>query len=119
MRPKPIITEKPWGHEELLVNGPYVVKKLHVNKGHKLSLQYHEVKHETLIVLSGNVWLWYGDDRRSLNGIRLHPGFVEVITPGTVHRIEAEEDSIILECSTTELDDVVRLHDDYGRAGTK
>jgi len=107
---------KPWGCEVVYAFDSYVVKKLYIDKDHKLSLQYHEKKHETLVLLEGNVWLWSGPDRQNLNGIRMHPGHVHVIEPGTVHRMEAEEDSIILECSTTELDDVVRLHDDYGRA---
>ena len=117
---RPTTIDKPWGHEEIFVNGPYVVKKLHINTGHRLSLQYHEVKHETLICFSGKVMLRLGvegnKDPALACRFMLHPGFVEVIEPNTVHQLTALEDSIILECSTMELDDVVRLQDDYGRA---
>lgn len=119
LRPK--VIEKPWGHEEIFeVNPNYVVKKLFVNAGHRLSMQYHEVKHETLIALEGRVWLRLGEpgkkESRIVSAIQLHPGHVEVIEACTVHQIEARTDSIILECSTPELKDVVRLKDDYGRA---
>ena len=106
---------KPWGHEEIVEqNEHYVVKKLFINAGHRLSLQYHERKHETLILHKGKVWLKYTsvhpkEAAKRLNAIMMHPGFVEVIVPGTTHQIEAREDSIIIECSTTELDDVVNF----------
>ena len=106
------ITEKPWGREELLVSAPYVVKRLIVNEGHRISLQYHEKKHETWYVLEGFGIMLIGD--KMLNYV---PGDMEVIEPGTVHRVTAVAgQTVLLEVSTTELDDVVRLEDDYGRA---
>ena len=106
------ITEKPWGREELLVSAPYVAKRITVNEGHRISLQYHENKHETWYVLEGFGIMLIGDKR--LNYVS---GDMEVIPPGTVHRITAVKGrTVLLEVSTTELDDVVRLEDDYGRA---
>ena len=111
----PVVTEKPWGSELLLRNTPtYVVKILRVRAGCRLSLQYHEVKRETLLLGSGRALLeiHLGDQviQHSLDEA------VEV-APGTAHRVVALEDSEIVEVSTTELDDVVRLEDDYGRKG--
>jgi len=111
----PIHVDKPWGSEIIYSFDSYIVKKLIINKRHKLSLQYHEVKHETLILLKGIARLWRGAFKQEMNVTVMLPGEIHVIEPYAIHRIEAMEDSIILECSTTELDDVVRLQDDYGR----
>ncbi len=103
-------TNKPWGKEELLeINDNYVVKRLTMNKGHQCSLQYHENKHETIYVLKGNLHLRIGEDWKILQ-----PGDFLAIPPKVIHRMKAvEEDSVYLESSTIELDDVVRLEDDY------
>lgn len=106
--------EKPWGSEIIIeTNESYTVKKLFMKTGHKCSLQYHEKKHETIYVLSGVMKLWVG------GGVEykiLTEGETFVIEPKTVHRMEAVKDCCYLESSTSELDDVVRLQDEYGRA---
>jgi mannose-6-phosphate isomerase-like protein (cupin superfamily) len=112
------VVAKPWGHEVLWAKTErYVGKILHVNRGHALSLQYHERKEETLRVLSGVLELEVGPDRTSLRTVRLGPGEGWHLPPGTVHRMTAVEDTDVLEVSTPELDDVVRLEDRYGRIG--
>jgi mannose-6-phosphate isomerase len=112
---KPVRVEKPWGYELIWARTDrYVGKTLHVRKGHALSLQYHRTKDETVHLLSGRLELQTGDgadlDRRVLR-----PGESFHITPGLRHRMTALEDSDVLEASTPELDDVVRLEDRYGR----
>lgn len=108
--------EKPWGHELIWAHTErYVGKVLHVKAGHALSLQYHEAKDETIHVLSGRLRFLVGRDRESLREAELVEGQSFHITPGTVHRMEALTDVDILEVSTPELEDVVRLDDRYGR----
>lgn len=106
------VIEKPWGRELILEkNDKYVVKKLEVNPGQRLSLQYHEKKHETMYVL-------YGDGSIHLDGKvkLLLSEDVVVIPPGVEHRLHAGPRGLaILETSTPELDDVVRIEDDYNR----
>lgn len=112
--------EKPWGYEIIWAHTEqYVGKILHIEAGHALSVQYHEVKDETVYLLSGELRYWVqrpGEDR--LEDQRLRPGDAFRITPGTVHYMEAVTDCDVLEASTPHLDDVVRLQDRYGRAGT-
>jgi len=113
--------DKPWGYELWWARTErYVGKILHVNKGHSLSLQYHNVKDETIMVQSGVLLLETGavNQTSDLRQLTMKPGDVFHITPGTVHRMNALEDCDIAEVSTPELDDVVRLEDRYGRAGT-
>jgi len=111
--------EKPWGHEIWwAATDQYVGKILHVNKGHRLSLQFHEHKDETSYVLSGRLILVQGENEHNLTERTVSVGDVWRNTPGTIHTIEALEDSDVLEASTPHLDDVVRLRDDYGREGT-
>jgi mannose-6-phosphate isomerase-like protein (cupin superfamily) len=108
------IVPKPWGEERWLVcTDRYAAKLLIVREGKRLSLQYHERKHETQYLQSGR--LRYTLDGRELI---IEPGTTIVLAPGTVHRMEALEDACIFEVSTPELDDVVRIEDDYGRQGT-
>jgi mannose-6-phosphate isomerase-like protein (cupin superfamily) len=109
--------EKPWGHEVhfALVDGKYCGKALHVNEGHALSLQYHEHKEETVSVQSGRLLFEVGAADGDLESFELLPGESVHIRPGTRHRMTALIDTIVLEASTTELDDVVRLEDRYGR----
>jgi mannose-6-phosphate isomerase len=105
-------TDKPWGHEELLIRGSYVLKRLYVRGGQRLSLQYHEHKVETLVVTSGQAEIL-------LDGVvcRYGPGEIVHVPAGVTHRIGAGAGDVeLLEASTPELDDVVRVEDDYGRS---
>jgi mannose-6-phosphate isomerase len=113
--------DKPWGYEIWWARTErYVGKILHVNKGESLSLQYHNVKDETIMIQSGLLLFQTrpAGEEGELRGVEMKPGDVFHITPGTLHRMTALEDCDILEVSTPELDDVVRLEDRYGRAGT-
>lgn len=113
---KPRRVEKPWGHELIWAETDrYVGKILHVKAGHALSLQYHERKDETIHLLSGTMRFHAGPSADALSEIELPEGQSYRITPGTVHRMEAVTDIDILEASTPDLDDVVRLEDRYGR----
>lgn len=106
---------KPWGYELIWAHsGRYVGKILHVNQGHSLSLQYHEMKEETLYVVEGELTLTieYEGDRREMP---LRKGEAFHIPPRLIHRMYAVVDTDVAEVSTTELDDVVRLEDRYGR----
>ncbi len=107
---------KPWGKEEIWAETPrYVGKFLHIKAQRRLSRQYHEVKDETITVLSGVLHLEIGAGD-SITHSRLFPGDSFHITPGTVHRFCAESfDTVLVEVSTPELEDVVRIEDDYAR----
>ena len=112
------VIKKPWGYELIWAHTDrYVGKVLHITKGESLSYQYHRVKDETIRLLSGIM-----DMDLETNGtetkIRLKPGDCLHIVPGMKHRMTAVEDCDVLEVSTPELDDVVRLEDRYGRAGS-
>jgi mannose-6-phosphate isomerase-like protein (cupin superfamily) len=111
-------TEKPWGFELLLAHTPgYAGKVIFVKKGHRLSLQYHEEKDETMYVSDGKAMLeTEGNDGRMSSAV-LTTGQCIQIPPGTRHRLKAIEDTTIFEVSTPELEDVVRVEDDYGRVG--
>jgi mannose-6-phosphate isomerase len=104
------VIKKPWGQEELIeVNNNYVVKRLTMNKGHQCSLQYHEEKHETIYVVEGDLHVRIGDDWKVFS-----PGEFVALPPKILHRMKAVDmDAIYLESSTPELDDVIRLEDDY------
>ena len=109
--------EKPWGHELIWAyTERYVGKILHINAGEALSLQYHEVKDETLHVLHGVMHFYVGKEGEELRRVELKEGESFRVTPGTRHRMEAVTDCDLLEASTPELDDVVRLEDRYARA---
>jgi len=112
--------EKPWGYELWWARTDrYVGKLLHVKKGESLSLQYHRVKDETILLQSGKLLLeTRAQTEEALANRVMEPGDTFHITPGTVHRMTGIEDCDILEVSTPELEDVVRLEDRYGRAGT-
>lgn len=113
------VVDKPWGHEEIFAQTPsYVGKILFIRRGEALSLQYHEVKEETLRVLDGTLDLVVGPNSDELETISLSSGDVFHLVPGTVHRMAATSDCRLLEVSTNHLDDVVRLEDRYGRQGT-
>ena len=109
---------KPWGHETIWAHtDTYVGKILHINAGEALSVQYHNVKDETVFLLSGDLIyrIWENDQPRDV-GLEIGQAFR--ITPNTIHQMEARTDCDVLEVSTPHLDDVVRLQDKYGREGT-
>ena len=113
------VVDKPWGTELWwAVTDRYVGKILHIKQGEALSLQYHRVKDETIMVLTGKLKLEYFADGEEPQSKVLEPREPFHITPGMRHRMVALADTDVLEVSTTELDDVVRLEDRYGRAGT-
>jgi mannose-6-phosphate isomerase-like protein (cupin superfamily) len=139
---------KPWGHETIWAKTDrYVGKILHIKAGHALSVQYHNRKDETVFLLSGVLKYWVqasGSGQRAggsgpsphrtagtgetpvaarsaipeMRDVNLQVGDSFRITPGTIHYMEAVTDCDVLEVSTPELDDVVRLKDRYGREGT-
>ncbi len=112
--------EKPWGHEIwYALTERYAGKILHVEAGHRLSLQFHEEKDESCYLLSGRLLLIQGESADALSERIVAAGDVWRNSPGVVHTIEAIESADVLEVSTPELDDVVRLSDHYGRAGTR
>ena len=107
---------KPWGKEEILANtGKYVMKRITINPGSRMSLQYHEIKEETIYVIEGVLINWKTEEMQ--DHFTLMPGETYHVKPGVVHRFGSPNEmrTVIIECSTTELDDVVRLADDYDR----
>ena len=105
--------DKPWGHEVIWAETKnYVGKILHINKGHRLSLQYHELKEETVYVLEGTLVVWAGENET----VAVAQGKTWHNPPGRIHRFGAlDTDVVLLEVSTPHLDDVIRLEDDYKR----
>jgi mannose-6-phosphate isomerase len=113
---EPRRVEKPWGHEIWWAHtDEYAGKILVVDAGHQLSLQLHREKDETSYLLSGRLRLTRGATAEELEVKEIEAGHAWRVEPGTVHSIEALEDSVVLEVSTPQLDDVVRLQDRYGR----
>jgi mannose-6-phosphate isomerase len=112
--------EKPWGHEVIWAHTDrYVGKTLFVKAGESLSLQFHKVKDEAWYILSGRAEVELGaPGERVLDKEVVGPGAAFHFPPGTVHRVKALDDTTILEVSTPDLDDIVRLEDSYGREGT-
>ena len=111
----PYRVEKPWGYELIWARTDrYVGKILHIEPGHCLSLQYHNQKDETLYVLRGEIVfrVKVGEELREMP---MREGDGYHVTPHTVHQMEAVTPADLLEASTPELDDVVRLQDRYGR----
>ena len=107
---------KPWGYEILWAStGKYVGKILHINAGHKLSLQHHNVKDETIYLQEGRMRFFLDEKNTGLHVMELVPGDSVRVLPGQIHRMEALETCTVFEVSTPELDDVVRHEDDYGR----
>lgn len=113
-------TDKPWGYELLWSHtDDYAGKIIHINAGHRLSLQYHEQKRESVLVVSGTLLLTLGQGSEQI--VRHLPvGESTDIPVGQIHRFEAPAsgDVEVIEVSTNHLDDVVRLEDDYSREGT-
>ena len=111
--------KKPWGSELIWARtDSYIGKMLNIDAGQRLSLQYHEYKTETILVAAGRLLLHFGPSADDIETRELEVGDRFHVPPGMVHRFEAIEDTKLIEVSTPELDDVVRLVDDYGREGT-
>jgi quercetin dioxygenase-like cupin family protein len=111
--------EKPWGYElHWAITDRYVGKLIHINAGHALSLQYHNLKDETVFLQSGKL-LYEIDVNGALQQIEMKPGEAIHVSPTTIHRMTAIEDCDVFEVSTPELNDVVRLEDRYGREDKK
>jgi mannose-6-phosphate isomerase len=109
--------DKPWGYELLYaLTDRYCGKVIFIRGGEELSLQFHREKDETLYVQSGRVEFEIGDPGKPVDREVVGPGSAFHLQPGTVHRLRALEDTVVLEVSTPELDDIVRLEDRYGRA---
>lgn len=108
--------EKPWGYELIWAKTKdYVGKLLHIQQGHKLSLQYHREKEETIFLQSGKMNFIFENDAGELKEVLLNPGDAHHIPTGRKHRMVAIEDCDVFEVSTPQLQDVVRLEDGYGR----
>lgn len=112
--------EKPWGSEDILhTDENYTVKRLFMKKDHCCSLQYHERKIETIYVLEGVLRIYQRDrkypDCNDLFQLLYNPGETVTFYPGEIHRMEGFTDVTYLECSTSEMDDVIRVEDKYGR----
>lgn len=115
---KVVTVPKPWGHEIIWAHTDrYVGKILHIKAGHALSVQYHNRKDETVYLLRGRI-AYRVQEGAELRDVGLEVGGAFRITPGTIHQMEAITDCDVLEASTPDLDDVVRLTDRYGREGT-
>jgi mannose-6-phosphate isomerase-like protein (cupin superfamily) len=116
-RVEPRRVEKPWGWELIWAEAEqYVGKLLFIRAGHSLSLQYHVDKDESWLVHEGRATLELGEVGGELDRVEIAAGDAFRYRPGTVHRVTALEDTLIVEVSTPHLDDVVRLEDRYGRA---
>ncbi|WP_167476391.1 cupin domain-containing protein [Nocardia arthritidis] len=110
---------KHWGEERWLVTegAPFGFKVIHLTAGHRTSLQYHRRKEEANLILRGSGTLYYAPSPdEPLLQRPLVVGEIVHVRPGTVHRIEADTDITLVEVSTPELDDVIRLADDQNRA---
>ena len=111
--------EKPWGWELVWAETEhYVGKLLFVRAGEALSLQYHERKDESWLVREGRARLELGEVGGELEAVEIEAGDAFRFPPGTVHRVTTLEDTLVVEVSTPQLDDVVRVEDRYGREGT-
>ena len=111
--------EKPWGHELIwALTDKYCGKVLVIETGRRLSLQKHEIKDESILVLSGRLRLHLEDESGQVRQEELGPGESRHVATGRIHRYESIERCELIEVSTPELDDVVRIEDDFGRKGT-
>ena len=116
---EPEKVEKPWGYELIwALTDRYCGKLLFIRAGEQLSLQFHRVKDEAWLVYEGRAEVELAPAGEAISVTEVvAPGAAFHFQPGTVHRVRALEDTTIVEVSTPELDDVVRLDDRYGRAG--
>ena len=113
------LVKKPWGWENrFAITDRYLGKVIHIDRGEMLSLQYHNQKDETILITRGVMHLELEEDSGSMRTHRLTPGMSRRIRPGRRHRMIAIEECEFFEVSSPEIDDVVRLEDKYGRAGT-
>ncbi len=111
--------DKPWGHELIWTHTDrYVGKLIVIEAGRRLSLQKHVYKDESVLVISGRMILHLEDDQGTVVPIELGPGDHRRVPTGRIHRFEAIDRTELVEVSTPELDDVIRLQDDFGREGT-
>lgn len=111
--------EKPWGSELIWTRTDrYVGKLISINAGARLSLQLHHEKDESIFIVDGTLNLHLENDAGEVEQIRMGPGDSQRVANGKIHRFEAITDVRLIEVSTPELDDIVRLEDDYGREGT-
>lgn len=109
---------KPWGREIWFAHTKhYAGKILEIKKGHRYSLQYHEKKQETQYLLKGKMEFTYGKHIKNLKKTIISEGEKIDVIPKTIHRAKALQDCVVCEVSTAELDDVVKIEDDYGRSG--
>ena len=107
---------KPWGKEEWIAyNEFYALKLITLNGGHRTSLHYHTHKHETYYISSGRILSWLENDKGKIDKKEMGAGSIVVIAPPKAHRVEAIEDTTLIEVSTPHLDDVIRVEDDFGR----
>jgi len=110
------VITKPWGSETIIeINKKYLLKKLYMKKNHRCSLQFHNFKKETIFVLKGKLKITTGSKKKELQSKIYIKGQFITIKPKVIHRMEAITDSLYLEASTPELNDVVRIIDDYKR----
>lgn len=111
------IVEKPWGHEEIWAETEdYVAKRMCINPGTRMSLQYHQKKEETVFVLSGTLRVWSSESDSDYEDLK--PGEIYHVSPHQVHRFGAPSgkyNTLIMEVSTPYLEDVIRLADDFSR----
>lgn len=113
------LVPKPWGSEQIWAETEnYVGKTISIDAGQRLSLQYHEEKDESILVSKGRLRLHTGEEADRIETRILEEGESAHIPPGLIHRFEAIDDTVLIEVSTPQLTDVVRLEDDYGREGT-
>jgi len=111
--------EKPWGHELIWAHTDrYVGKVIVIEAGRRLSLQRHVIKDESIFVISGHLRLTLEDETGTIGVVELGPGDDHHVPTGRIHRFEAVDRTELMEISTPELDDVIRLEDDFGREGT-
>lgn len=111
--------EKPWGHELIWAHTDrYVGKVIVIEAGRRLSLQRHVIKDESIFVISGHLRLTLEDETGTIGVVELGPGDHHHVPTGRIHRFEAVDRTELMEISTPELDDVIRLEDDFGREGT-
>ncbi len=110
------IVEKPWGREIWVAHTDrYALKIIEFRRGSRSSLQYHVCKHEHIYVDRGLLQMEWENEQGTMETLLLHPGDVVENLPGRRHRVTAVEDVRLIEVSTPELDDVVRVEDDYRR----
>lgn len=112
-----LTVEKPWGKEDLIFQGHgYAVKKIFLAKSQQTSLHYHEIKHETVLMLTGTLKIFIRENNQPEKIVLLKAGEYLCISPGVIHRMQSvDEDAVYFEAQTDHLSDVIRVEDDFGR----